>query len=341
MATEGDENGQGDNVAEGTKIVLALILFPLLPFAVAFNVLGIANRFSFLPGIGRGGGAVAGVVALVYVGAVVGVAAGGGVVATGADVPFIGDSDDPAETTPISTPEPTPTVTQPSTLEPTPTVTPTPEPEPTPEPGNLEAFEAGYQSRLDNTMHNETLTGVPVLATDYRENDEGQLELWVVFWECDFAQSETDQWLTLGADFVNTVGPHEGEQPDRLRVYSVTNLTNFEDEITYISTSSAEATYNGTMSVNAYTEEWWDRKREPTQVENETAYRMVINESGQETADEAFYNDHADDDAFKCNGGARPGAGSDDREEHDENTNGAVDVSPIDAFAGVPVARGP
>lgn len=319
MATKEDASDRRMYITKGMKIALALVLFPLLPLAVAFNVWGIADRLSFLPGIGRGGGAVASIMAFVYVGAVVGIVAGGGVVDMGANVP-IGGGGDSVETTPTAEPTPTTTPTPSGTPAPTPTSTPTATPVPTPEPGSLERFEADYRSRVRSTMHNETLTGVPILATEFRENDDGQREFWVVFWECDFAESEVNQWLTLGNDYGNTVGPHEGEQPDRLRIYSVTNLTNFEDEITSIPTSSAEAAYNETMSIDDYTENWWDRRHEPTQAENETAYRMVVNESGEETAEEAFYNDHADDDAFKCNGGALPAEGSDDREEHVNNT---------------------
>lgn len=319
MATEEDASDQGNYVAERMKIAVALALFPLIPFAVAFNVLGIADQLSFLPGIGRKGGAVAGIIALVYVGAVVGIATGSGAIATGADVPIIGGGDDSIATTPTPTPEPTET--------PTPEPMPTPEqtqratPTPTPELGPLERFEGDYRTWVDRSMHNESLTGVPIMATEYRQNDDGQLELWVVFWECDFAESQTDQWITVGNNFINTVGPHEGEQPDRLRIYSVSNLTHFEDEITYIPTSSAEAAYNETMSLDDYTENWWDRKREPTRAENETAYQMVVNESGREVADLAFFVDHADNDKASCNGGAAPGIGSDDREEHFNNTS--------------------
>lgn len=324
MAT-GDEDapGVGKYLTTPMKVVAVVIFLPLLPLAVAFNFQGVADRLSPLPGITKGGGAITGIIALIYAIGILSMVAGG-IAVTGDQAPLIGD--DEPEPTATATLTKSPITTSTDTASPTPTFTATPSA------GErrqiqLEAFEEEYANRVGQTMENESLTGVPVIGSDYRETDDGALELWVVFWECDFAMSSDDQWITLGNEVVNTAGPHRGTQPDRVRIYSVTNLTNFDDEITYIEPSDAEAVYNGSLDGGTYTRNWWERRHEPTRAENETAYQIVVEDSGQETADTAFYVDHADDDMFKCNGGAKPHEDSEHREEHQQNTN-AIGYTP-------------
>lgn len=319
MATE--NNGNERAIITAIKLVTIVVLLPLLPFAVVFNAFDVADRLSPLPGITKGGGAAAGIVTLIYVCGILGVVTTGGILVMGGEIPFVAD-DGP------ETPKPMPSTTPTEPPSAMPTASPTPTSIPTATPSaeerrqmQLDQFKAEYLGRVGSTMENRSLTGVPVVGSKYRESDGGELELWVVFWECDFPQSQDEQWLTLGNDVVNTAGSHSGAQPDRVRIYAVTNLTHFEDEITYIETADAEAVYNETLDGGTYTRNWWDRRQEPTQAENETAYRIVVEDSGQKVANTAFYVDHADGDEASCNGGARPAEGTDDRQEHQENTN--------------------
>lgn len=321
MATE-DEGGAmraRKYLVAGSKALAVIILLPLIPLAVATNALGLADRLSPLPGITEGGGAGAGIAALVYVGGILGVATTGGLLVAGGVSPVIGDDPATAQQTPTTTP--TEMTTQTKTATPgavlTPTATQSTEERRQRE---LEDVKDEYLNRVRSTMENESLTGVPVIGSEYRETDDGELELWVVFWECDFAQSQDDQWITLGNDVVNAAGPHKGAQPDQVQIYAVSNLTRFEDEITNIEVSEAEEVYNESLDGGTYIENWWDRRQEPSQAENETAYQIVVEDSGQEIADTAFYVDHADNDKASCNGGAKPAEGTDDRQEHEENT---------------------
>lgn len=324
-------------LAKTVKVVGAAIFFFLIPVAVARNMYGIGDKLSAFPGIANGGGVVSGLVAAIYILGTVAIVAGGGIAATGGDVPYLDGSEQPepaSTTTAMPTPTPTETVI-PTTLTPTQTPTATPSAKGRRQ-MQLDAFREDYLNRLKRTMENESLTGVPVLGSEYRETDDGTLELWVIFWECDFTDEENTQWLAAGDVFPGTVGMHDGAQPNRLRIYGVTNLTHWQDEITYINTSDAALAYNGTLDPDSYTENWWDRRREPSQLENETAYQIAINGSGQEVADMAFYVDHADNDKASCNGGAKPGLGNEHRNEHEENTN-AIGLGPT---VGAGIAAG-
>lgn len=314
MSIEGDDiAGRVKYVTKTMKVMIAAILFFLIPVAVARNVSGIGDKLSILPGIAKGGGVVSGFVAAIYIIGAVAIVAGGGIAAIGGDVPILdgGETPEPVPTT-TATPTPNPTATATTTATPTPTPTATPSAEERRQ-MQLEGFQEDYLHRLQHTMENDSLTGVPVLGSDFKETENGTLKLRVVFWECDFAEGETKQWLNAGTAFVNTAGPHDKAQPDRLQLYAVTNLTNFNDEITYIQTSEAEYTYNRTRKPAVYTENYMDRRQKPSEAENETAYEIAVEDSGQEVADRAFYNDHADGrDAFKCNGGATIGDGNAD-----------------------------
>ena len=291
----------------GLKIFGAIVLFPALWIAIAFNFGGIADRLSFLPGVSSDGGLMSGLsavlITLVVLGAVV-----GGVTAMG--LPISGGDDD-SPTRPSKS-EITATSTEnqraPSTATPTLTSTPTPTPSPAEiRQQELTTFKADYRSRVNATFRNKSVTDVPVLATEYRETDDGKLELWMVFWECDGGEQHTDQLLTISYTYVGAVGEHKGAKPDRLRVYGVSNLVNFPNRTAFISTSSAQAAGNGSMSPESYTQEWWERQRIPTQSENETAYQMIVEDSGREKANQAFYNDHRE--IRGCPGAAEAGTG--------------------------------
>jgi len=95
---------------------IAILLFWLLPVAVAVNYRGVARRFSFLPGVSDTGGAVSGVSMTVYILLALFIVVGLASVA-------IGGADDSQDSGGDATPTPG--------QDPTPDQTPTPEPEPT------------------------------------------------------------------------------------------------------------------------------------------------------------------------------------------------------------------
>jgi len=299
--TKKDDQGAGSIGAGALRVIVGIMLFPFLWIGISANFMGLAERFSFVPGISRTGGLVSGIVAVVVTALVLGVIVGGAAAATGSDIPMIGgDDEEPAEQI---TPAPTPTATPTPASTPTPTTTPTALPTQTPEPKtDLEAFEADFRNRLNMTMENESVTGVPALATEYRETDSGQTELWLVYWECDELDPLKVQRVNIGNSFIGTAGTMDGEEPVQLRVYGVTNLKNYDDTITYINTSMAEATYTREVDPNTYVENWYDRQHEPVQSESDIAYQMVVNESGKDKADKAFKQHH--EGASYCPGGA-------------------------------------
>lgn len=305
MATEDDQgNGARQYTANALRVLTHIVLFPFLWIGIAVNLFGLAERYSFIPGISREGGVVSGIVALVMTALVVGVVVVGTSVATGGSIPITGGWDDdptaPATPTPTptSTPTPTPTVTSASTS--TPKVTPTSTPE---RMRDLGRFEADFRNRLNETMQNESFTGVPVLSSEYRETDDGQTELWLVYWECDRLDSLKEQRVAIGNLYAGPAGVLNGEKPARLRVYGVTNLEQYNDTMTYINTSQAESLYYREIEPSTYTKNWYDRQHEPTQSETEIAYQMVVNESGQRLADQAFNQHHRE--IGGCPGGAR------------------------------------
>jgi len=153
---------------------------------------------------------------------------------------------------------------------------------------------ADYRGRLSQTYERDDLIDVPVLATAYKETDDGELILWVIWRECDEIDPLRGQRMTIANYFANTAGNHEGATPDRLRSYGVTDLVNFSDTITYINTSEARTAYTQTINESTYIKNWWTRQREPTAAENETAYEMAVGESGRAAADDAFYDDHVE-----------------------------------------------
>lgn len=290
MATEG---GQGDGRWDYRRRILrtlaVLILFPFLWIGVALNFLGAAERLSFLPGVSDEGGIMSGFSVLVLTLIILAALFTGLMAATGADVPDLVGDDEPK---PAPTPEPTATATPTPTPSLTPTAAPTPIPiqTETPEPplSDLDQFEANYRDRIQATMENDSLTGVPILATGYREMEDGTKELWIVYWECDKVEYMRDQRAAVAVVFANTAGHFKGEEPDRLRAYGVMNLETYNDTITYIPTSSAELVSNRSIDPDTYTKKWVDRMRYPTASESEIAFQMAVNESGQSKAETAF-----------------------------------------------------
>ena len=172
---------------------------------------------------------------------------------------------------------------------------------------DLERFEADYRSLLNSTMERDDLTGVPVLATEYRTSDNGTEELWVVYWECDKADSEREQKVTVANYFAKTSGHHNGEQPDGLRVYGVTNLQNGYDTTMSISTVTVERLFNQSLSKRDYAKHWLDSIDPPTGNESQIAYEMAVEDSGNETAYEAFKEHHRE--IGGCPGGATDPSG--------------------------------
>lgn len=308
MSTNSDDGDwMTTSVASVKKLAIIVKLLLLIPFAVVRNKFGTADKISRLPGVSKGGGIISGITAAIFVFVAAGVVVSGGIVVTGGELPRIGGGEEPeivdsAPMTPTSTPAPELSHT------PTPTPIPTAEPTSTPESDPLKRFENNYRDVISYTLESESLTGVPILATEYRENDQGQTVLWLVFWECDEYLAAQDQWVEIGNFLARTAGRHEGRMPARVRLYSVTNLVNFEDTTTYINTSDARAVYNNETDPVTYTENWLGRNEIASQEMNETAYRMVVNESGQELANEAFYDDHVE--VSNCPGPAEVGTAS-------------------------------
>jgi len=292
-----------------SKVLIATLFFFLIPLAVAVNAFGIAERLAPLPGIRKTGGIGSGIVALVYILSLGGLILGS-VVATGLEVPIIsGDSPEPVSNTSSPTPSTDPsTPTATSTATPTATTT-----DPTPTPTDLERrelqlhnFSEGYLSLANETVENETYTGVQIIGSEYQTSDD-RLEYWVVFWECRQHEQLVDQRVSTANIFLNTVADHEGEKPDQIRIYGATDLSGHIDTITYINTSEAEAAYNGSMDSDTYFDTWWDRQRKPSAEENATAFAMTVNESGQQLAQEAFYE--GQEEVGGCPGKAEPGTG--------------------------------
>lgn len=330
MATEDDQgDGAGKYAAGALRVIAGIILLPFLWLGVGFNVLGLAERFSFIPGISRKGGVVSGVVALVVTAVALGVVVGGASAATGGGIPMIGgdDGEVAGPTTPTPTPTPTSAPTPTPTMTPTPTVTSTATPTPTPEPmTDLERFEDDLRYRINKTVHNETLTSVDTLATEYRETESGQTELWLVYWQCDKVDPLQEQQMNLANAYVGAVGEFNGEKPVQLRVYGVTNLENYDDEISYLNTTTSEAAWNGTVSPNTHLTNWEERRREPTDSESEIAYQMVAEERGQEFADRAFHQHHVE--IGSCPGRSEDGTGEDSQfESIDQTAPGVVAAS--------------
>jgi len=287
MATEeNDAAGRRTYLALAVKVAVIVVFPPFIALAVWFNAIGIADRTAALPGIKKEGGAISGIVALLYLLAIIGLVAGGVAIATGSGLPVSSISEE--------TPEPRSTALSTGF----PTATSSPMPTTTVSEGvhqqELDAFKSDYRRRLAETYERNDLREVPVLSMEYHKNNNGKLELWVVWRECDEAQPERAQRLTIAMDFANTIGNHNGITPDRLRSYGVTDLVNFGDKITYINASEAEAAYNRTIEQSKYVKNWWTRQREPTAAENETAYEMAVGESGRAAADDAFYDDHVE-----------------------------------------------
>lgn len=294
--SESSDRGRFRNVL---MVVVGLIFFPLLPIGVAFNIGGIADNLSGLPGIKNGGGLISGFSALMII-VVAGLTITVAAVSLGADISIFNSGDVPSPTpteTPVSTPTPTPTTASTTPSKPTPTVTVTPELLPS----DLERFKVDYQKRLNRTMENDTLTEVPILGMGYHEMNDGKNELWAVYRECDSLEYVRNQRYTVAADFANAVGNTSGSHPDRLRAYGVVSLESYNDSITYIPTSSAEAVSNGTTAPSTYAKNWDDRIRTPTRSESEIAFQIVVNQSGQSIAEEAFHEHYpANESDWEC-----------------------------------------
>lgn len=332
MTTEDDRSdGTGTYVADALRMIAGIVLFPFLWIGVAVNFLGLAERFSFLPGISREGGVVSGVVAFLLTAAVLGVVVGGASAATGGSMPVLGGEDDEPATDTTSTAIPTPTSTPTPTPTPMPTPTPTATPMPTPQLSDLGRFETNFRDRLQYTVENDTLTPIPVLATEYRETDDGTMELWVVYRECDNVEDVRTQRYSTAVEFANTAGLFEGEQPDRLRAYGVLSLESYSSAITHIPTSSAEAAFNESMDRSKYAENWNQRLREPTESESEIAYQMVVNDSGRTKAEQVFHEQYPIEESDRgCHGTPEDGdeSGTDQRISGPGVTVAAEPVAP-------------
>lgn len=288
------------------KIAVWLLLLPLLPFTVALNIGGMADKLSILPRIERGGGFISGLSALVIVGLVLGIFAGGAMAAFGADIPLIGD-DDNSTATPKETPEFSPTpIKTPTTPTPNPSVQPTLTATRTPpQYSDLKRFELIYRDYLQKSVQNETLTDVPVISMQYRETDDKTTELWIVYWKCDDGSSVVHQRFNIVSGYMYTVGHSEGNKPDQLQMYGVNNLESYNDSIGYIPTSSTEEAFNGSMDRGEFLEDLAKRMRAPTESESEIAFQMAVNESGREKAEKAFHEHYPlEESDGGCPGGA-------------------------------------
>ena len=307
MTTEDQLEGIPRIVTSLLRVGAVIIFFPILWLAVGFNFFGIAKRFSFLPGISQNGGVLSGIVALFLTVSILGVLVGGATAATGANIPVIDGGDDIAASTtptPESTPTPSPTPTVTPTATPTATASQTSTPKPM---TDFERFETEYRSHLNETMKRDEWTGVPILATEYRMTENGTKELWVVFWQCSELDSVKDQRISVANNFANAAGYHEGKQPDRLLAYGVTNLQQYDDSTFSISTDAAERVFNGSLLERNYAKHWVDRRDSAKKNESQIAYKMAVEDSGNETAHQAFKEHHRE--IGGCPGGASEGTG--------------------------------
>lgn len=291
--------------------IAALLAFPLLWLGVATNFGGLAERLSFLPGIEREGGIRSALAAFAFTMVILAVVVGAAVAVSGTGFSTIGGGGSTPPSTPASsptapaaTPTTTPTATATPIPSPTPTATPTASPTPTTSqtpaavtfpadksPDNLTIFEAYLQSQFKDTIRNDNRTGVPVLATEYRTTKDGVRELWLVYWECGRAAYARDQTQAIFNAITDSALTDYESEPDRIRIYSVVPHKTYDDGIFRINTDWPERTINGNMAGEEYTEKVLYSMRNPSENETEMAYRMAIEDSGNQTAHEAFKED--------------------------------------------------
>lgn len=322
-----ENNQRSERTGSGRTIlhiIAAIVFLPIIWIGVTVNFLDIADRLSFIPGISDDGGILSGITALMITLAVLGIAISGVIViSSGGDLPFVGDNNSTVPTTPTKSP----TETSSNVATSTPASTSTKTPQLSVRERDLQKFKHDLTDRISHTMQNESLTGVPVLSTEYRQSGSDKLELWVVFWECDEVEPLQEQRRNIAASFVGTVGTFEGSEPDKLRVYGVTNLKNYNDTATYMNTSEAEATYFRELNPETFEKRWRQRQRPPNVSESEIAYRMVVEEAGEQRADEAFHQHHKEVNG--CPGGASDGSGENDRVESIERPYDLLSTEPV------------
>jgi len=275
------------------RVIACIALFPVLWLGVVINFLGLAERFAFLPGISKQGGVMSGLAALAITIVILGIIVGGASAAASSNLSIIDDRDQSVgKSTPTPTPEPTDT--------PDPTQTEAPESTKTANSlSDLDRFEAQYRSHLRYTLKNESLIPVPVLATEYRQLDNGAVELWVVYWECDNYSDTNSQRVTVANYIAKTAGGFQGTEPMRVRIYSVNSLEIQNSSITKVSISEAKAVNIRNISLKEYTNTWWNRLRVPKRSERDIAFEMTMEDSGRSVAEEAFIKQYPFEESDK------------------------------------------
>jgi hypothetical protein len=170
-------------------------------------------------------------------------------------------------------------------------------PTPTPEPSEAErrqqelaAFEQTYNERIDSTLDRD-VQDTYLLATGYRENEDGELVLWAVHWECRNLQAINDQQANLAANYAITVGQHDGAMPDRLQVVGVSDFEPLPGEAFPVEMEDAKAVQSGEIDEAEYLKRWALEEHAPSAKENETAYNMVVDEQNEALADKAWHDD--------------------------------------------------
>lgn len=332
MTIKGKHGSEGDTYTPVVLgVITAILLFPFLWLGITVNFFGLAERFSILPGISREGGVMSGVVALLLTTVILGSVVGGILAAFGGGVPMIGGGNDsPSEgTSPTPSPTPTPTTSPTLTETHTSTSTPTAPMTPTPEQTDLEKFETNLRGNLQYTVENDTLTPIPVLATEHRETEDGTTELWVIYRECDDLESAREQRFSTAIEFANIAGRFEGEKPERLRAYGVLSLESHSSAITTIPTTSAEAAFNESMDRNKYAENWHKKLREPTDTESEIAYEMVVNDSGQEKAEQVFEEQYPIEESDSDCPGTPEDDNKSDTDRHVSGSGAPIAAEPV------------
>lgn len=229
---------------------------------------------------------VAGVVAIGVV-AVLGL----GALGVGGPAPEGAQTPEPTPTTtaaPTAAPAPTPTAIATATA--TPSATPTATP--VPRQRQLDRFKSAFEDSLALTYERDRFEEIPVLATAYRETDDGTLELLVVWRSCDAAPLDARQHDALMTFFAVATDEHDGAVPGRLRSYAVSDLADVPDRVTYVDRAEALAYVSEEMTGEAFAQIWAERLRAATDEEEERASQLAVNQSGEASTERAFSHHH-------------------------------------------------
>lgn len=298
-------------MGEVLNIVVVLILIPAIPGAVAIDLMGIAGRLSALPGIREGGGISSGFGSLFYLIGLI------GVVGLASSAVFAGTPYGPIDgqivpeptdrSTQVATPStgsiPTsvPTATDASVKAPVGHSSPASRPTPTTEQSpakirrqELDAFEQLYTDLIDSTLRRPDKQDTYLLASKYVQNEEGDVILWTIYWECRNAKALNDQMSLLSIQYLIAADYHNGTMPDGLRVHGVSDFEALSGKIFDISTEDAKAFNSGEMGKETFEETWENTLQFRTEDQNETAYTIVAEERGEALANKAWHDDAED-----------------------------------------------